>query len=256
MNTGLPSKSDLLFVYFFGILMAMSSSVVADNLGQAQQLLSSLTNTATTARFAQVAREFGPVIDEVRAGATTVKQLHALRDITEQFRKKTSARLQAAELEAGNDEGALEALYRSSAWDDLSFALAAFPYWGAWIDLEIAKKTKDPGERAPWIWKAKKGFRSTSVQIFRPSLVYGGWLGLGYIASAEKKYDRALSIFESLKNALESEPDNPLYKVVSLELRLLQAREGQVDSSGVATSGKVDSQEAQLLQISTSRVSR
>ena len=177
------------------------------------------------------------------------KSPSAMGLITEQFRKKTSARLQAAEIEAGGDEGALEALYRSSAWDDLSFALAAFPYWGAWIDLEIAKKTKDPGERAPWIWKAKKGFRSTSVQIFRPSLVYGGWLGLGYIASAEKKYDRALSIFESLKNALESEPDNPLYKVVSLELRLLQAREGQVDSTGVATSGKVDSQEAQLLRL-------
>ena len=232
----------------FGALL-ITSSEAADNLGQAQQLLDSLTNTATTARFAQVAREFGPVIDEVRSGATTVKQLHALRDITEQFRQRTSARLQAAEAEAGSDEGALEALYRSSAWDDLSFALAAFPYWGAWIDLEIAKKIKDPGEQAPWIWKAKKGFRSTSVQIFRPSLVYGGWLGLGYIASAEKKYDRALSIFESLKNALEVEPDNPLYKIVSLELRLLQAREGQVDSSGVATTGKVDSQEAQLLRL-------
>lgn len=233
----------------FALSCVVTSAEAASNLAQAQQLLDSLTNTATTARFAQVAREFGPVIDEVRTGATTVKQLHALRDITEQFRKKTGARLQAAEAEAGNDEGALEALYRSSAWDDLSFALAAFPYWGAWIDLEIAKKTKDAGERAPWLWKAKKGFRSTSVQIFRPSLVYGGWLGLGYIASAEKKYDRALSIFESLKNALESEPDNPLYKVVSLELRLLQAREGQVDSSGVATTGKIDNQEAQLLRL-------
>ncbi|MGR8948315.1 MAG: hypothetical protein ACU84Q_09730 [Gammaproteobacteria bacterium] len=230
-------------------LCLSSFSGAADNLGRAQQLLSSLSDTATTARFAQVAREFGPVIDEVRTGASSIKQLHGLRDITNKFRDKTSARLRAAEREAGDSEGALEALYRSSAWDDLSFALAAFPYWGAWIDLEIAKNIKDPGERAPWIWKAKKGFRSTSVQIFRPSLVYGGWLGLGYIASAEKKYDQALSIFESLKNALEVEPDNPLYKVVSLELRLLQAREGQVDSSGVATSGKVDDNEAQLLRL-------
>ena len=134
------SRIRTLAIYLvFGALL-ITSSEAADNLGQAQQLLDSLTNTATTARFAQVAREFGPVIDEVRSGATTVKQLHALRDITEQFRQRTSARLQAAEAEAGSDEGALEALYRSSAWDDLSFALAAFPYWGAWIDLEIAKK--------------------------------------------------------------------------------------------------------------------
>ncbi|MEM7467084.1 MAG: hypothetical protein AAF387_09385 [Pseudomonadota bacterium] len=244
---GLRNRRALLTLLI--ILSCSPRSHAADNLAQAQQLLASLSNTATTARFAQVAREFGPVIDEVRTGSASVKQLHALRKITDQFRDKTSERLKAAETEAGGNEGALEALYRSSAWDDLSFALAAFPYWGAWIDLEIAKKIKDPGERAPWIWKAKKGFRSTSVQIFRPSLVYGGWLGLGYIASAEKKYDRALSIFESLKNALEVEPDNPLYKVVSLELRLLQAREGQVDGSGVATTGKIDNQEAQLLRL-------
>lgn len=221
----------------------------ADSLSQAQQLLASLTNSATTARFAQVAREFGPIIDNVRSGSSSIKRLHELRKITAEFRRRTSDRLSAAEAEAGGSEGALEALYRSSAWDDLSFALAAFPYWGAWIDLEIAKRTKDAGERSPWIWKAKKGFRSTSVQIFRPSLVYGGWLGLGYIAAAEKKYDQALSIFESLQSALEAEPNNPLYEVVNLELRLLRAREGQVDSSGVATTGKVDDQEARLLRL-------
>lgn len=232
------------------VLMLCSAKVFsADSLAQAQQLLASLTNSATTARFAQVAREYGPIIDNVRSGASSIKRLHELRKITNSFRKKTSARLTAAEAEAGGSEGALEALYRSSAWDDLSFALAAFPYWGAWIDLEIAKKTPDAGERSPWIWKAKKGFRSTSMQIFRPSLVYGGWLGLGYIAAAEKKYDQALSIFESLKSALEAEPNNPLYEVVSLELRLLRASEGQVDGSGVVASGKVDDQEARLLRL-------
>ena len=234
---------------FMLLVVPVAETFSADSLAEAQQLLASLSDTATTARFSQVAREFGPVIDSVRTGSTSVKRLHELRKITEKFRKKTSDRLKAAEAEAGDSEGALEALYRSSAWDDLSFALAAFPYWGAWIDLEIAKKTPDAGERAPWIWKAKKGFRSTSVQIFRPSLVYGGWLGLGYIASAEKKYDQALSIFESLKNALEAEPNNPLHEIVSLELRLLQAREGQIDGSGVVTSGKVDDQEAKLLRL-------
>ena len=245
----MPKSALHRLVFLISFLICSATAIAADSLSQAQQLLASLTNSATTARFAQVAREFGPIIDNVRTGSSSMKRLHELRKITAEFRKRTSARLTAAEAEAGGSEGALEALYRSSAWDDLSFALAAFPYWGAWIDLEIAKKTKDAGERSPWIWKAKKGFRSTSVQIFRPSLVYGGWLGLGYIAAAEKKYDQALAIFESLQSALEAEPNNPLYEVVNLELRLLRAREGQVDSSGVATTGKVDDQEARLLRL-------
>ena len=234
---------------FVTLLLPAAKTHAADTMVQATQLLDSLSASASTSRFAQVAREFGPLVDDIRQGKTKLKRLHELRDITEQFRVRTSDRLRAAEAEAGDNEGSLEALYRSSAWDDLSFALAAFPYWAAWIDLEIGKATKDLGERAPWLWKAKKGFRSTSMQIFRPSLVYGGWLGLGYVAAAENKTDQALSIFESLQSALEQEPNNPLYEVVSLELRLLQAQEGKVSSSGGARSSKIDEQEARLLRI-------
>ena len=213
---------------------------------QARQLLSSLTADVGTSRYAQVGREFGPVVDGVRQGKATLKQLMAMRDLTKQLRDRTTARLKAAEAAANENEGALEGLYRSIAWDDLSFALAAFPYWGAWIDLEISKRMKSKDEKKKWIWEAKKGFRATSVQVFRPSLIYGGWLGLGYVAAAEGKTDRALSIFESLQNSLGDDPSHPLYDVVSLELRLLRAQAGKV--SGSVGRGKIDAQEAKLLR--------
>jgi len=215
-------------------------------IAQARQLLSSLTNTVGTSRYAQVSREYGQIVDGVRQGKATVAQLMTMRDITRKLRNQTTARLKAAEAEAGENEGALEGLYRSVAWDDLSFALAAFPYWGAWIDLEIAKRTKNADEKRKWIWEAKKGFRATSVQVFRPSLIYGGWLGLGYIAAAEGKTERAISIFESLQNSLGDDPSHPLYEVVSLELRLLRAKTGQVTASG--GSGRIDATEAKLLR--------
>ena len=213
---------------------------------KAKQLLASLTDAADTAHYAQVGREYGQVVDGVRQAGVSTAQLSDMRDITSQLRKRTTARLKAAEAEAGENEGALEGLYRSMAWDNLSFALAAFPYWGAWIDLEISKRVKSADEKRKWIWEAKKGFRATSVQVFRPSLIYGGWLGLGYVAAAEGKTDRALSIFESLQNSLEEDKSNPLYDVVSLELRLLRAKKGQV--SGPVGNGKIDAQEAKLLR--------
>lgn len=214
---------------------------------QAQQLLSSLTNDVGTSRYAQVGREYGQVVDGVRTPSATLDHLKQMRKITRQLRERSTARLKAAEAEAGENEAALESLYRSIAWDDLSFALAAFPYWGAWIDLEISKRYKDPDDRRRWVWEAKKGFRATSVQVFRPSLIYGGWLGLGYIAAAEGKNDRAVEIFESLQNSLGDDPDHPLYDVVSLELRLLRAKSGQV-KRGPAGNGRIDAQEAQLLR--------
>lgn len=215
-------------------------------IAQARQLLSSLNNDVVTSRYAQVSREYGQVVDGVRKGKATTAQLLKMRDITKEFRNRTTDRLKAAEAVAGENEGELEALYRSMAWDDLSFALAAFPYWGAWINLEISKRQKDADGKRKWIWEAKKGFRATSVQVFRPSLVYGGWLGLGYVASAEGKNDRAVKIFESLASALGDDESHPLYEVVSLELRLLRAKMGTV--TGAARGGKIDAHEAKLLR--------
>ena len=144
-------------------------------IAQARQLLFSLSDTVGASRYAEVGREYGPLVDAVRNGKASVDQLLTMRDITLKLRERTTARLEAAEAAAGENEGALEGLYRSITWDDLSFATAAFPYWGAWIDLELSKQWEAPLKKKASVWEAKKGFRATAVQVFRPSLIYGGW---------------------------------------------------------------------------------
>ncbi len=214
-------------------------------IAEARRLQSSLSGDAPTSRYAAVGRQLGQTIDGVRDGKATVAQLTTMREITRNLRDRTTARVKALEAAAGEDEAALETLYRSVGWDDLSFALAAFPYWGAWVDLEMYKTVKDAAAKRKWIWEAKKGFRGTSVQVFRPSLVYGGWLGLGYIAVAEEENDRALKIFENLEEALGGDKRHPLFEVVSLQLRILRAKTGNV--AGPPPAGKIDVQESQLL---------
>lgn len=229
--------------------LAVKPSPTSDPLaaiGNAQRLLSTLDSEATTSRYAEVGRELGRTIDGVRDGKATIEQLTTMREITSELRNRTTARLTALEVVAGEDEAALETLYRSMEWDDLSFALAAFPYWAAWIDLEMYKQVEDEIEKKKWLWEAKKGFRATSVQVFRPSLVYGGWLGLGYIAVAEDKNERALKIFENLDEALAGDTDHPLFEMVGLQLRILRAKTGNV--IGPAPGVEVDAQESKLLQ--------
>ncbi len=197
---------------------------------------------ASSGEFATVANEVGPVIDELRQGGLNAGQLDAVRRELEQMRSLTEQRLDQYEADTHEDEAALESMYRSRVWDDMSFALAAFPYWRAWIDLELARMVSGQGEKSKALLPAKAGFKSASVQLFKPGLVYGGWLGLGYVELEGGRKDRAKLIFKKLEEALASEPDSPVRQAVSLELRMLDAKQGTV-SSLAGKGGKVSGNE-------------
>jgi len=226
------------------VCMAAGTGAAID---QARAFLGQLQAQPEAKEFARIAREIGPVIDEVRQANASEADLKTLRDLLEKMREQTEKRLAGLERETNEDEAALERLYRSQTWDDISFSLAAFPYWRAWMDLELARRIDDAGLRTQALLPALKGFRSASMQLFRPGLVYGGWLGIGYVEMAQGRNERAREIFESLDEALSRESDSPIREAVQLELRLLEARTGQVKSSPAGR--KVDDNEAKILRI-------
>ena len=202
---------------------------------------------ASSAEYTAVANDVGPLVDELRQAGLNDAQLNALRRQLEQMRTLTEQRLELYEADAHEDEAALESMYRSRVWDDMSFALAAFPYWRAWIDLELARRVSGQGEKSKALAPAKSGFKAASVQLFKPGLVYGGWLGLGYVELEGGRKDRAKEIFKKLEEALASEPDSPVRQAVSLELRMLDAKQGTVSSLGVK-GGKIGGNDALLLK--------
>lgn len=224
-----------------------TAAAAGSAIDQARAFLGQLQAQPEAKEFARIAREIGPVIDEVRQANASEADLKTLRDLLEKMREQTEQRLAGLERETNEDEAALERLYRSQAWDDISFSLAAFPYWRAWMDLELARRIDDEGLRTQALLPALKGFRSASMQLFRPGLVYGGWLGIGYVEMAQGRNERAREIFESLDEALSRESDSPIREAVQLELRLLEARTGQVKSSPAGR--KVDDNEAKILRI-------
>jgi len=203
--------------------------------------------SAASEEFAAVANDVGPVVDELRQAGLDASQLGAVRRQLEVMRELAEQRLNQYEADAHESEGMLENMYRSRVWDDMSFALAAFPYWRAWIDLELARTVSGQGEKSKALLPAKAGFKAASVQLFKPGLVYGGWLGLGYVELEGGRKDRAKEIFKKLEEALASEPDSPVRQAVSLELRMLDAKQGTV-SSYVAKGGKVSGNDAALLK--------
>ncbi len=223
------------------------ATVGSDAIAKAQAFLTQLSNPALEAKQVyDIANNIGPVIDEVRNGDVATADLEILRGILEKMRVRTEQRLSGIEAETNENEASLERLYRSQVWDDMSFALAAFPYWRAWVDIEIARRVKDPGLKTQALLPAEKGFRSASMQLFRPGLVYGGWLGMGYVEKEKGRNSRAVKIFTNLEAALASEPESPIREAVQLELRLLEARSGKVNTN--RRGRKVDDVEAQILR--------
>ena len=237
----------IVLVLLAALLPALCAAA-SDPLAGTRQMLARLDDTATHTEFLAVARELGELVDEVRQSDAERSVILTMRNLVQEMRARTQDALRRAEDATNESEAALERLYRSVVWDDLSFALAAFPYWRAWLELELARVAAHDSEKLKLLGRAVKGFRSASMQLFRPGLIYGGWLGLGYIAMEHGKHQRAAQIFETLEDALDDEADSPIRRAVTLELRLLRARQGNVTVAAHRPGTVLDDAEIALLK--------
>ena len=203
------------------------------------QLLTEGNGYLITLKKAELAKDIfdlangiGPLIDRVRAAELSSTELEGFRSLLDEMKAIVEKRVFDIEMQADDSEAELERLFRSQDWDDISFALAAFPYWRAWIDLEIARQVVDDRDidnlKGTALLPAQNGFRAASMQLFRPGLVYGGWLGRGYVEIERGRYEHAHAIFKNLERALAAEEDSPILETVKFELRILDALTGNV----------------------------
>ena len=239
-------------VIFF-LIAIISFSVLGDvrvenkTIEHARSLSSQLKSQSEASGFARIAKEMGPIIDDARGAKMETSRLNILRELIESMRKYTQQRIKSMETGIQENEAALERLYRSQSWDDYNFAQAAFAYWRAWIDLELARRIHNASTKNNALLTALKGFRVASMQMFRPDLVYGGWLGIGYVEMESGHLDRARDIFLRLEEALALAPESPIREAVKLEVRLLNIRTGNV--TAIPVNRQIDSSEAKMLRI-------
>lgn len=202
-----------------------------------------LMTVPEASRVARIAGDLGPVIDEARK-TPKLEELETLRKLLGAMKTQTGQILATTERKTGQGEAALERLYRSQAWDDLSFAEAAFIYWSAWIDLEIARQS--PSGRDRHLARARKGFQTASLQLFRPQLFYGGWLGIGYVDLELGHTARAGQIFGKLDEAVSALPASPVKDAISMELLLQKLRLGDVTAAAIGKD--MNAGQAQILR--------
>lgn len=229
------------------VVLTAVTPVIADDDSDAIELVRALQAQLGTASeaplIAQIARELGPIIDNARK-SLELEELEVLRELVGAMRTRSGQILTITEHDTGQNEVALERLYRSQAWDDLSFAEASFVYWSSWIDLEIARQS--PPGREKVLARARKGFQTASLQLFRPQLFYGGWLGIGYVDLELGHTARARLIFRKLDEAVSALPDSPVKEAVSMELLLQELRMGDI-TAAAGISKEIDADQARML---------
>ena len=241
--------------FLLNILVVMLSTIPLVNASDDSEVIKRARSLYAQARthpeedalIARLAKEAGSIVNEAREIEAGLEQLETLRNLLQALQTLTEQLVVKAERRTNQSEAALERLYRSPAWDNLSFANAAFTYWTAWIDLEIARRTLAGKDRNQILARARKGFQLASLQLFHPGLHYGGWLGIGYVDMLQGQLARSRQLFSRLDDVLSRAPDTPIRQAISLELRLLEARMGDVKT--ISVSENISDSEAKILRI-------
>jgi hypothetical protein len=97
------------------------------------------TDGLNARRCPDTADAFGQWVAHLRDTGTGRPALLQARKLGEQIHSRCREGIRQLESATNEDEGALEALYRSELWYDINRALAALRYWQAWLDLSLAQ---------------------------------------------------------------------------------------------------------------------
>ncbi len=185
-------------------------------------------NSLSAGDFVLIADSYGNLVSKTREIGGSKKDYEQLINNADGLRARCRDKVRALESTTNENEASLEKLYRSDVWHDINYALSAFSYWQAWAMLGIAHSKEGERDQISWLNKAESGFQASSVRILYPGIVYGSWLGMGYVAAARGEQALAEKRFSRLVQALVSDPDNPVRKIADAELTVLAIRRGEI----------------------------
>jgi len=200
----------------------------------------------TVEQFVAAADIFGKLVSRARDQGGDGPVFDQLAQRGEALHDSCRAKVRALERAAGDDENALENLYRSDIWHNINYALSAFDYWRAWALLGLAQTYPNQREQVKWLNPAEQGFKSASVRILYPGIVYGSWLGLGYVALARGDIDAAEQRFRRLSQATAADTNNPVREIAECELTTLAIRKGERQAAAVPEGALTAEQARQL----------
>ena len=152
---------------------------------------------------------------------------------------------------AGGDETALENLYRSQAWYEMSYALAAYRYWEAWVEFFQARVETNKTRKGGRLDLAERGFRAAALSVLYPSLVQGAWLGMAMVSIERGDEAEAGRRLRILQEALQGSTNEELKRAVAAQLGSLGSGKPAplVRGGSALSAGEVSELKSEVLRL-------
>jgi hypothetical protein len=182
--------------------------------------------------LAASADAFGALVaraQELRAGAAQQARLAAL---AARLGERVAAARASLEAGAGEDEAALERLYRSDGWQRLDYASATLGYWGGWAELARGQALEPGVERREAMRRAAAAFSKSALELRLPGVAAASLLGLGMASRDLGELERARSALERLRAQLAQQPDARLQVACDYELVAVALAQGDAERAG------------------------
>jgi hypothetical protein len=133
------------------------------------------------------------------------------------------------EAAAGEDDSALERLYRSDDWQRLDYGDAMLGYWIGWAQLSRGQALPAGTDRRAAMQAAETAFARSALELRLPKIATASLLGLGAARHDLGDLDGARSALERLERQLEGDSDAELRSPALYELAAIAFEQGEIE---------------------------
>lgn len=185
----------------------IASRAARASAAEVERLAGSLGEAAAAAAeprsLQQAADAYGALVERVQQIDDARGALAATLAAGERIERALAEARQRREDAAGEDEAALEGLYRSTDWQRLGYATSTLHYWRGWALLARGRSLAAGAERASSLEAARSSFAHSARALGQPRLAMGGLLGLGLTHLELGDLDAADAALKRLEAQLE-----------------------------------------------------
>lgn len=190
--------------------------------------VATLDPSSPAQRFEAAAERYGGLVGRARELGAGAELFGRLARAGQDLEGRIDAARARREDQADEEEAALEALYRSQAWQRLGFAQVTAAYWIGWAELGRGLgETGDRRRRA--LEQAERRFARAALELALPRLASWSWLGLGIVRRELGESERAREALERLVERLPEDAPETQRAAALYELAVLELEEGRIE---------------------------
>lgn len=190
-----------------------------------------IPDTKSPRKLVEGADALGKLVARARELNPPTALFAALRADADQMIERVRAVRGTLEDRAGEEEAAIEALYRSTDWQRLDYCQVTAGYWGGWASLGQGQQLPGGSERRAAMEGAAASFSRSALELRLPKVAAASLLGLGIAQRNLGDKNASERSLRALLQQLQRAPDAQLDAAARFELASMALERGEVSKA-------------------------